>query len=87
MPYSAATLNPYSESGAGIDSLWYFGQTVTTVSAALWIRTEYPPNTPWRRSGGMLLPQARLEFQHDFKAQSTAGIAYADLSSARPLSS
>ncbi|MCP3709817.1 autotransporter outer membrane beta-barrel domain-containing protein [Paraburkholderia sp. CNPSo 3274] len=80
MSYSEATLNQYSESGAGIDSLTYFGQTVTTVSGTFGIRTEYALATKW----GVLLPQARLEYQHDFNGQSTVGIAYADLSSAGP---
>ncbi|RKP59156.1 autotransporter domain-containing protein [Pararobbsia silviterrae] len=78
--YSQATLDAFTESGAGIDSLTYFGQTVTTVSSALGLRTEYAQATPW----GLLLPYARIEYQHDFDGQSTAGLAYADLSGAGP---
>ncbi|CAD6556740.1 hypothetical protein LMG27952_06182 [Paraburkholderia hiiakae] len=78
--YADAALDQYSESGAGIDSLTYFGQTVTTVSGALGLRTEYAQATRW----GVLLPYARVEYQHDFNGQSTASLAYADLAGAGP---
>jgi outer membrane autotransporter protein len=80
MSYSEATLDAFSESGAGTDSLTYFGQTVTTVSGTLGLRAEYAQPTKW----GILLPYARIEFQHDFNGQSTAGLAYADLGGAGP---
>jgi outer membrane autotransporter protein len=80
MSYSEATLDALSESGAGTDSLTYFGQTVTTVSGTLGLRAEYAQPTKW----GILLPYARIEFQHDFNGQSTAGLAYADLGGAGP---
>jgi outer membrane autotransporter protein len=80
MSYSEATLDTFSESGAGTDSLTYFGQTVTTVSGTLGLRAEYVQPTKW----GILLPYARIEFQHDFNGQSTAGLAYADLAGAGP---
>ncbi|MGG1945749.1 putative Ig domain-containing protein [Trinickia sp. NRRL B-1857] len=75
-----ATLHAFTENGAGIDALTYFGQTVDTVSGTLGLRTEYARPTRW----GVLLPYARIEFQHDFARQSTAGLAYADLASAGP---
>ncbi|WP_233271958.1 autotransporter domain-containing protein [Paraburkholderia acidiphila] len=78
--YADATLDQYSESGAGIDSLTYFGQTVTTVSGALGLRAEYAQATRW----GVLLPYARVEYQHDFNGQGTASLAYADLAGAGP---
>jgi uncharacterized protein YhjY with autotransporter beta-barrel domain len=75
-----ATLHAFTENGAGADALTYFGQTVDTVSGTLGLRTEYARPTRW----GVLLPYARIEFQHDFARQSTAGLAYADLASAGP---
>jgi outer membrane autotransporter protein len=44
MSYSQATLDAFNESGAGTDSLTYFGQTVTTVSGCA-------PSTRNRRNG------------------------------------
>ena len=80
MSYSQATLDSFSESGAGTDSLTYFGQTVTTVSGTLGLRAEYAQPTKW----GVLLPYARVEYQHDFNGQSNAGLAYADLAGSGP---
>ena len=77
---SQSTLDQFSESGAGINALTYFEQTVTTVSGTLGLRAEYAQKTKW----GTFLPFARVEYQHDFNGQSNAGLAYADLASAGP---
>ncbi len=77
---SESKLDPFSESGAGLNALTYFGQTVTAVSGTLGLRTEYAHAFPW----GVLLPYARVEYQHDFNGQSNAGLAYADLAGAGP---
>lgn len=77
---SQSTLDQFSESGAGINALTYFDQTVTTVSGTLGLRAEYVQKTKW----GTFLPFARVEYQHDFNGQSNAGLAYADLASAGP---
>lgn len=77
---SQSTLNQFTESGAGINALTYFDQTVTTVSGTLGLRAEYAQKTKW----GTFLPFARVEYQHDFNGQSNAGLAYADLASTGP---
>ncbi|SPA24752.1 conserved hypothetical protein [Cupriavidus taiwanensis] len=77
---SDSTLDPFTETGAGFSALKYFGQTVTTVSGTLGLRTEYATSTRW----GLFLPFARLEYQHDFSGQSDAGLAYADLAGTGP---
>ncbi|MBL4779800.1 putative Ig domain-containing protein [Ralstonia sp.] len=77
---SQSTLDQFTESGAGINALTYFDQTVTTVSGTLGLRAEYTQKTKW----GTFLPFARVEYQHDFNGQSNAGLAYADLASAGP---
>ncbi|WP_454767168.1 putative Ig domain-containing protein [Cupriavidus campinensis] len=77
---SESTLDRYAETGAGFSALTYFGQTVTTVSGTLGLRTEYAQPTRL----GLFLPFARVEYQHDFNGQSAAGLAYADLAGAGP---
>ncbi|WP_254776038.1 autotransporter domain-containing protein [Ralstonia sp. 25mfcol4.1] len=70
-----STLDPYSEEGAGMGALAYFGQTVNSVSGTVGLRSEYTQPTRW----GTLLPFTRVEYQHDFEGQSAANLAYADL--------
>lgn len=77
---SESTLDRFSETGAGIDALTYFAQTVTTVSGTLGLRTEFAHKTRW----GTFLPFARVEYQHDFTGRSHADLAYADLASSGP---
>lgn len=77
---SESTLDRFSETGAGIDALTYFAQTVTTVSGTLGLRTELVRQTRW----GIFLPYARIEYQRDLNGQSHAGLAYADLASFGP---
>lgn len=77
---SESKLDRYSETGAGFGALTYFGQTVTSVSGTVGLRTEYVKSTRW----GTFLPFARVEYQHDFNGQSAAGLAYADLAGAGP---
>ncbi|WP_183085193.1 putative Ig domain-containing protein [Trinickia fusca] len=77
---SESTLDQFSETGAGLNALTYFAQTVTTVSGTLGLRSELEQKTRW----GTFLPYARVEYQHDFNGQSNAGLAYADLASFGP---
>ena len=77
---SESTLDQFSETGAGINALTYFAQTVTTVSGTLGLRTEFVHKTRW----GTFLPFARVEYQHDFNGRSNASLAYADLASSGP---
>ncbi|WP_439709417.1 putative Ig domain-containing protein [Cupriavidus pauculus] len=68
-------LDAFTESGAGTNALRYFGQTVTSVSGTLGLRTEYVQTTRW----GTFTPFGRIEYQHDFEGQSAANLSYADL--------
>lgn len=77
---SESTLDQFSETGAGINALTYFAQTVTTVSGTLGLRTEFVHKTRW----GTFLPFARVEYQHDFNGRSNAPLAYSDLASSGP---
>ncbi|WP_244788271.1 putative Ig domain-containing protein [Cupriavidus pauculus] len=68
-------LDAFTESGAGTNALTYFGQTVTSVSGTLGLRTEYVQPTRW----GTFTPFGRIEYQHDFEGQGAANLSYADL--------
>lgn len=80
MQVTRSRLDAFSETGAGLSALTYFGQTVTTVSGALGLRTEITKET----SLGTLVPFARIEYQHDLSGQSAANVAYADLAGTGP---
>ncbi|MFJ2993461.1 autotransporter domain-containing protein [Pandoraea sp. NPDC087047] len=77
---SRSTLDQYSESGAGLNALTYFKQNVNTLSGTLGVRAGFAKATRI----GTFSPYIRVELQHDFNAQSLAGLAYADLASGGP---
>lgn len=68
-------LKRFDEKGAGINALTYFDQSATTTSGVVGLRTEFSQETRW----GVLLPFARVEFQHDFEGQSDARLSYSDI--------
>jgi outer membrane autotransporter protein len=70
-----ATLDGYAEYGDPIYSLVYGDQDVDTTTGNLGMRFEFRRATAW----GAFAPQLRLEYQHDFKADSSATMQYADL--------
>jgi len=72
---AGSRLDSFTESGGGMNALTYFGQTVTSVSGTLGLRTEYAQPTRW----GTFMPFSRIEYQHDFEGQSAANLSYADL--------
>ena len=74
------TLDAFTESGVGNDALTYFSQTLRAISGTLGLRAQFEQPVRW----GVLMPYARVEYQHDFSTQSQAGLAYADLASAGP---
>jgi outer membrane autotransporter protein len=68
-------LKQYSETGAGLNALTYFEQTLPAAQFALGVRTESLHAADF----GWVLPRLRLELRHDFKGDGEARLAYADL--------
>ena len=72
---ASARLDAYTEHGDALYSLHYDEQTVKTTTGSVGLRMNYPV----KRDFGMLAPQLRVEYQHDFQGDSTATMRYADL--------
>jgi large repetitive protein len=72
-----AQLNGYTEHGDPIFALRYEGLGVDTDTGNAGIRIDYRRDMSW----GLLSPQFRLEYQHDFKGNGAQTIRYADLAS------
>ncbi|GAB3346948.1 putative Ig domain-containing protein [Lysobacter tyrosinilyticus] len=72
---SRATLDGYTEQGDPIYALAYGSQDVDATTGNVGMRLAYHHATTW----GAFAPQLRLEYQHDFKADSTVTMHYADL--------
>lgn len=70
-----ATLDPYTERGDAIYALTYEAQDVDTTTGNLGLRAAFRRSATW----GAFTPQLRLEYQHDFTADSRAVMQYADL--------
>lgn len=70
-----ATLDPYTERGDAIHALTYGQQDVDTTTGNIGLRMAFRRNATW----GAFSPQARLEYQHDFTADSRTFMQYADL--------
>jgi len=70
-----ATLDPYTERGDAIYALTYGEQDVDTTTGNIGLRMAFRRNATW----GAFSPQARLEYQHDFTADSRTFMQYADL--------
>jgi outer membrane autotransporter protein len=75
LDFARARLKSYSESGAGLNALTYFEQTVPTLQFALGLRME----SAHEASFGWVLPRLRVELRHDAKGEGEARLAYADL--------
>ena len=67
-------LKQTTETGAGLNALTYFGQTLPTLQLSLGLRAESQHETNF----GRVLPRLRVEFKHDFDGDRQATIAYAD---------
>jgi len=67
-------LKEYTETGAGLNALTYFEQTLPTLQFSLGLRAESAHET----SFGWALPRLRVEYRHDFEGNRDATIAYAD---------
>lgn len=70
-----AKLDGYTEQGEPLYALAYGEQDVDTTTGNVGMRFEFRRDTTW----GAFAPQLRLEYQHDFQADSTATLQYADL--------
>jgi uncharacterized protein YhjY with autotransporter beta-barrel domain len=70
-----ATLDPYTETGDAIYALTYEAQDVDTTTGNIGLRAAFRRSATW----GVFTPQLRLEYQHDFTADSRAVMQYADL--------
>lgn len=70
-----ATLDPYTERGDAIYALTYEAQDVDTTTGNLGLRAAFRRSATW----GAFTPQLRVEYQHDFTADSRAVMQYADL--------
>jgi len=75
LDFARDRLKPYTESGAGLNALTYFEQTLPTLQFALGLRAESVHETGF----GWALPRLRIEFRHDVKGERAASLAYADL--------
>jgi len=73
--FARATLDGYTEQGDPIFSLAYGDQDVDTATGNVGVRFAFRHETAW----GAFTPQLRLEYQHDFKADSSLTMHYADL--------
>ena len=72
-----AQLDGYTEHGDPIFALRYEGLGVDTDTGNAGIRIDYRHDMSW----GLLSPQFRVEYQHDFKGNGAQTMRYADLAS------
>ncbi len=70
-----AELDGYTETGDAIFSLNYADMEVDTNTGSAGLRIDYRREMSW----GMLTPQFRVEYQHDFRANGAQTMRYADL--------
>ncbi|GAA4804274.1 putative Ig domain-containing protein [Lysobacter hankyongensis] len=68
-------LEAYTETGDAIFSLAYDNMEVDTNTGNAGLRIDYRHQAAW----GFLTPQFRLEYQHDFRANGSQSMRYADL--------
>ena len=67
-------LKQTTETGAGLNALTYFDQTLPTRQLSLGLRAESQHETGF----GLALPRLRVEFRHDFEGDRQATVAFAD---------
>ncbi len=68
-------LEAYTETGDAIFSLAYDNMEVDTTTGNVGVRIDYRHQAAW----GFLTPQFRLEYQHDFRANGSQSMRYADM--------
>lgn len=74
LDFAIDRLDQATETGAGLNALTYFEQTLHTLQLSLGLRAESQHETYF----GWALPRLRVEFRHDFKDDRQATLAYAD---------
>ncbi|MGH8105928.1 MAG: autotransporter outer membrane beta-barrel domain-containing protein, partial [Arenimonas sp.] len=74
---SRATLDAYTEEGDAIFGLAYDELTIKSNMLSLGLRGSHTAELDW----GMFTPQLRIEYQHDFQGDTTAGMQYASFPS------
>ncbi|GAB2573510.1 putative Ig domain-containing protein [Dyella jejuensis] len=72
---ASARLDGYTEQGDAIYALSYQSQLVKTTTTSLGIRANYLIKEDY----GTVMPQLRVEYEHDFQGSSQATMSYADL--------
>jgi uncharacterized protein YhjY with autotransporter beta-barrel domain len=75
LDFARDRLKQYTETGAGLNALTYFEQTLPTLQFSLGLRAESAHETDF----GWALPRLRVEFKHDLRGERQATLAYADL--------
>ncbi|MFZ5635352.1 MAG: putative Ig domain-containing protein [Pseudomonadota bacterium] len=70
-----AELDRYTETGDPIFALAFDSMDVDTDTGSAGLRIDYRREVSW----GMLTPQFRVEYQHDFRANGAQTMRYADL--------
>lgn len=74
LDFSVDRLDQAMETGAGMNALTYFEQTLESLQFSLGLRAESQHSTNF----GWAQPRLRLEYRHDLKNDRQATIAYAD---------
>lgn len=74
LDFARDRLKQATETGAGLNALTYFEQTLPTLQLSLGLRAESQHETNF----GWALPRLRVEFKHDFEGNRQQTIAYAD---------
>jgi large repetitive protein len=72
---ASAHLNGYTEQGDDTYALSYQNQTVRTTTGSVGVRANYLIKEDY----GTVMPQIRVEYEHDFQGSSQATMSYADL--------
>ena len=74
MDFTFDDLNQTTETGAGLNALTYFDQSLESSQLSLGLRSELL----YEASFGWVLPRLRLEYKHEFEGDRLTTIAYAD---------
>jgi uncharacterized protein YhjY with autotransporter beta-barrel domain len=73
--YAANRLNDATENGAGLAALHYGAQTLTSQQLSFGLRGQ----TQHQANFGLMMPRARVEYQHHIDGGDQATVSYADL--------
>jgi uncharacterized protein YhjY with autotransporter beta-barrel domain len=73
--FSYDQLDPFTETGAGLNPLYYDKQKIQSSSFAIGLRAQSAHQTDF----GLVQPRVRVELQHSTQAIGDTSVAYADL--------